>query len=91
MKSLKEIKQELLKDGAVVRLQDLNKERELLLKIIGNGHNKAEKVLKAASSVRKLKKAANKGFSYKGKHWTQTPEGRERLSKAMKKQWQEKH
>ena len=72
MKSLKEIKEELIRDGAVQRLQDLNKEREILLKIINWKPSKQAEIIKDATAIRKKK------------HWTQTAAGRKKMSKIMK-------
>lgn len=70
MKSSAELKDELLKLGAVARLSELNRERELLLRIL----QKDEKLKKQINAhVTKKKK------NYKGKHWTQKPENKERL------------
>lgn len=76
MKSLAEIKDDLLKLGAVARLSELNRERELLLKILQKDTELRKKI---NTHVQK------KGFSYKGKHWTQKPENKERLKAMLKK------
>ncbi len=75
MKSLQEIKDELLKLGATARLSDLNKERELLLKIL----------TKDAELKNKINKHIRKKYIRKGKHWTQLPKNRAKLMAMTKK------
>ena len=80
MKSLKEIKEELIRDGAVVRLSELNKEREILLRIIkGVKEHDEKKAVEITEFISENKKKPKKKF----KSWTQTPEGRERMRQVM--------
>ena len=76
MKSLKEIREELVREGAVVRLGEVNREREILLKIISLPSTKANGIVKAAREIKKDSKS-------KKKHWTQTPRGRKIMRKRM--------
>lgn len=46
------------------------------------------KSIKKSKLVKKYHK--NKGKSYHGTHWMQTPEGKIRLSKAMKNSWKKR-
>jgi hypothetical protein len=86
MKSLKEIKESLIRDGAIVRLQDLNREREILLEIIERDERSNKKAREVIESVNKVVQANKKrGYKYKGKHWTQTVEGRARITKHLRK------
>lgn len=34
-----------------------------------------------------LKKTTLRGYTYKGKHWTQTPAGKIKLRESMRKMW----
>lgn len=69
-------KTELAKIGAKVRLEEVNKERDALLDFLGYPDDLKSKVVK--------------GKSYNGKHWTQTPEGRKKMSINSKKIWKAK-
>lgn len=63
-------KNELAKIGAKLRLAELDKERDMLLDFIGYSSDLKDKVVAAVQK--------------KKKHWTQTPEGKRKLSKIMK-------
>jgi len=71
-----QLREELIKLGAVQRLSDLNKEREVLLKLLGQEESrevKAKEIIKHVKSHKKGKKL----------HWTQTPEGKKKMSQIM--------
>ena len=74
MKSMKEIREELIREGARVRLLELNHERDVLLKIVGHDDSRKEAIIKHITRKK-----------YKGKHWTQLPKNRERLRKILLK------
>ena len=75
--NLNELKEKLIKAGALARLSDLDKERNVLLKLLGkesnNGH-KAKEVLKGIKAIK---------VSNKKKHWTQTKYGRRKMHEIM--------
>lgn len=77
MKTTKEMTQEILIIGATQRLEELNKEREILLKII---EKRDLTKTKLKIKVQKKKKL----------HWTQTKEARKQQSERMKRYWKEK-
>lgn len=73
---------QLIVSGATQRLQEVNKEREYLVKLIDKySHTKVVRLKIKAPKIR----ATAKGKSYKGKHWTQLPENKARVAKWMKK------
>jgi hypothetical protein len=92
MKSLKEIRDELVSIGATQRLLELDKERATLIKLI-NGINKFDLQAKILNTVgerprrkyRKLGKTQKKGFRYNGTHWMQKPENKARVVAMAKK------
>jgi hypothetical protein len=73
--TLNEMKEKLIKLGAQQRLSELNKERDVLLNLLGRSDDDQKKkdVLNSVKSVKKNKK-----------HWTKTPEGRAHMSRIMK-------
>lgn len=70
---------ELVRLGAQLRLQELNKERNALLKIL---EIKDSDVKKSKNIIDSLKP--------KKKHWSQTKEGKAYLSKIMKAKWRDR-
>lgn len=78
MKSPKEIKRELLKIAASIKLNELNRERDYLLQILDDRKEIKRSILKTAKK-KLTRKGTNKGFSYKGKHWTQRPENKDKV------------
>jgi hypothetical protein len=76
--TLNEMKEKLIKLGAQQRLSDLNKEREVLLTLLGHGGTPLSKERSKAKEVLDSVKVVKK------KHWTQTPAGRAKMSKIMK-------
>jgi hypothetical protein len=86
--TLNEMKENLIKLGAVQRLSDLNKERNMLLKLLGKEDDaKASNLL---AGIKAGKKQNKKGYSYKGKHWTQTPAGKKKITARLKAMWLKK-
>lgn len=79
------LQKELLVLGATKRLEELNKERELLVKIIND--NSAVPVV----NLREPRECLMKQEKEKRKklHWTQTPEGKRKMSRVQKKVWRE--
>jgi len=82
MKSLREIRDELVREGAKVRLLELNQERNVLLKIIEYDSQKKKAI---RQYIVKKHKSSKKGFKYNGTHWTQKPENREKLLRMCRK------
>ncbi len=89
MKSLKEIRDELVSIGATQRLLELDKERATLIRLI-NGVEKHDLTQKVLKSIKKVKRYSSKGKSYNGKHWTQTAKGKAKLRARMLEQWKNK-
>lgn len=74
MKSTNEIKAELLKVGAITRLEELNKERNILLKILGKTEpTKTKDIIKSARKYKRNRK-----------HWTQKLENQAKLRRILK-------
>jgi hypothetical protein len=73
-----QLREELIKLGAVQRLSDLNKEREVLLKLLGQEESREVKAKEIIKHVKSRKK-----YKLKKKHWTQTPEGKKKMSQIM--------
>jgi hypothetical protein len=69
----------LIVTGATKRLEEVNKERENLLKII-NKYSERRILI-----IDKPKVKTKPVRKYKGKHWTQLPKNRARVAKWMKK------
>lgn len=73
----------LLVSGATQRLKELNQERDQLIKLIEK--NSSVDVLKfedfAKIKTTAKRKDTKRKKSYNGKHWTQTPEGKEKMRK----------
>jgi hypothetical protein len=72
---LKELKEKLVIEGARSRLQELEAEREALLKILNlptsTNHQKAERVLVTAKSIKAIKEnALSAAVSNKRSAWT---------------------
>lgn len=80
MKITSNLTSELIVIGATARLEDLNKQREALIKIIEkySGIPKKELHMKHKRGPYKKRKKL---------HWTQTPEGKRKMSLAQKKIW----
>ena len=74
MKSIPELREELIRIGATQRLLELNQERDALLKFLNRKSSKSEKIL---THVRKK-------YKRNGKHWTQKPENKEKLMRMIK-------
>lgn len=79
MKSPKEIRNELLKIGAVRRLEELNEERKILIKILEGDVEKRKRV---TSTIRL--RASNR-LHHKGLHWTQKSKNKAKLKEMAKK------
>jgi len=77
MKSQQEIKDEILKIGATKRLEELNREREYLVSILGENVKKSKAIIKTSNRLR--------GRSYNGTHWMQRPENRSKVMKMVRK------
>jgi len=73
----KDIQQQFVREGAKRRLAELDAEREILLQILG-GHDAPSP--RRPGALKRLKKNRKQS----PRHWTQTPEGRTRMSKLMK-------
>lgn len=79
---------EILLIGATARLEELNKEREYLVKFI---EGKTQQVELKFEDFAKLPKTPNRKADKprKKKHWTQTPAGRKRMSEIQRKVFKE--
>lgn len=75
MKLLKELRQELVRIGATQRLQELNQERDALVKLLNSDSNKAKKIIKHVK---------RKKYILKKKHWTQLPKNRAKMLKNVR-------
>lgn len=89
MKSLKEIKNDLLALAATHRLEELNKEKELLIRLIEGAanHNLKKSIKKTTKLIKRSKRKYKKGFKYtkSNPHWMQKPENRARVIAMAKK------
>lgn len=72
---MKIILNELIVKGATQKLEELNRQREALIKVIDKFSN---------TPIPRLSK---KGRARKKLHWTQTPVGRRKMAIAQKKAW----
>ena len=86
---MKEIRSELIREGAKARLLELNHERDVLLKIIDSDDNKKANIILHVDKKRKRKYKGRR--KYNGTHWTQQPENKEKLRKLSRKMWRAKH
>lgn len=81
----KQIIHELVLEGARTRLLHLNIERKLLLNILGlpeiDDDQKRHTILKSIEN----KPQSNRKRNYKGKHWMQLPENKQRVAAMVKK------
>jgi hypothetical protein len=84
MSMFSEMRARLIRLGAQQRLNELNQERNTLLKLLDIKEKVSPRhVMDGVKSIKKIK--SKKGFSYKGKHWTQTPAGRKRITAHLKR------
>jgi hypothetical protein len=75
------LQSQLVKLGATVRLQSLNRERDILLRIL----DQKDDEVKQKDIIKSLKK--RKYTKRKKQHWTQTSAGKRLMAKHMKQRW----
>lgn len=87
MKSLTELRNEALVEGIRVRLSELNHERDGYLKLLKAAQGDGHLIL---NDIKKMRTKLGHGY-YKGKHWTQRPENKDKLMKMLRKSTRTKH